>query len=102
MWVRAKSPKPRTTVPEDRSERISFPVDSDQLTDLDQVWGTDITSIPLQKDFFVRVAIIDIFTRHVLSWKPSNSIGTELFLEALEMALEGGRKPGVSYSIQGC
>jgi putative transposase len=48
------------------------------------------------------VGIVDLFSRHVLSWKLSNSIDTEFCLEALEMALEGGRKPEIFHSDQGC
>jgi len=48
------------------------------------------------------VAIVDLFSRNVLSWKLSNSLDTEFCLDALEMALEGGRKPQVFHSDQGC
>jgi transposase InsO family protein len=41
------------------------------------------------------VGIVDLFSRHVLSWKLSNSVDTEFCLDALEMALEGGRKPEI-------
>jgi transposase InsO family protein len=63
----------------------------DQLTAVDQIWATDITYIPLQKGFLYLVAIVDLFSRHVLSWKISNSLDTEFFLEALEMAVGGCR-----------
>ncbi len=66
------------------------------------MWATDITTIPLQKGFLYLVAIVDLFSRHVLSWKLSNSLDTEFCLEALEMALGGCRKPKVFHSNQGC
>jgi transposase InsO family protein len=69
---------------------------------VDQVWATDITYIPLEKGFLYLVAIVDLFSRNVLSWKLSNSLDTEFCLEALEMALEGGRKPEIFHSDQGC
>jgi putative transposase len=47
--------------------------------------GTDITTIPLQKGFRYLVAIVDLHSRHVLSWKLSNSLDTEFYPEALEM-----------------
>ena len=59
-------------------------------------------NIPLQKGFLYLVAIVDLFSRHVLSWKLSNSLDTEFCLEALEMALGSGRKPDVFHSDQGC
>jgi transposase InsO family protein len=60
---------------------------------VDQVRATDITYIPLQKGFLYLVAIVNLFSRNVLSWKLSNSLDTEFCLKAVEMVLEGGRKP---------
>ena len=54
-----------------------------------------------EKGFLYLVAIVDLFSRNVLSWKLSNSLGTEFCLQALEMALEGGRKPDIFHSGQG-
>jgi putative transposase len=65
-------------------------------------WATDITYIPLQKGFLYLVAIVDLFSRNVLSWKLSNSLDTEFCLDALEIALEGGRRPEIFHSDQGC
>ena len=48
------------------------------------------------------MAIVDLFSRHVLSWKLSNSLDTEFCLDALEMGLAGGRKPEIFHSDQGC
>ena len=45
---------------------------------------------------------MDLFSRHVLSWKLSNSLDTEFCLDALEMALSAGRKPEIFHSDQGC
>jgi putative transposase len=48
------------------------------------------------------VAIVDLHSRHVLSWKLTNSPDTEFCLEALEMALGSGPRPQVFHSDQGC
>ncbi|WP_255111348.1 IS3 family transposase, partial [Synechococcus sp. RedBA-s] len=102
MGLRAIYQKPRTTVPGDTAERFPCLVDLNQVTTIDQVWATDITYIPLQKGFLYLVAVVDLFSRHVLSWKLSNSLDTEFCLEALEMALASGRKPQIFHSDQGC
>jgi putative transposase len=47
------------------------------------------------------VAIVDLFSGHILSWKFSNSLDTEFCLDALEMDLEGGSKPEIFHSDQG-
>ena len=67
----------------------------------DSHWATDITTIPLQKGFFYLVAIVDLFSRNVLSWKLTGSLDTEFCLDALQMALAGGRKPEIFHSDQG-
>jgi putative transposase len=77
-------------------------VDLNQVTTIDQVWATDITYISLQKGFLYLVAVVDLFSRHVLSWKLSNSLDTEFCLDALDMALGNGRKPEIFHSDQGC
>ena len=102
MGLRAIYQKPRTTVPGKPSERYPCLVDLRLVTAVDQVWATDITYIPLQKGFLYLVAIVDLFSRNVLSWKLSNSLDTEFCLDALQMALEGGHKPEIFHSDQGC
>ena len=102
MGLRAIYQKPRTTVPGTPAERFPCLVDVRTVAAVDQVWTNDITYIPLQKGFLYLVAIVDLFSRNVLSWKLSNSLDTEFCLEALEMALGGGRKPEIFHSDQGC
>jgi putative transposase len=102
MGLRAIYQKPRTTVPGDPSERFPCLVDLSTVRAVDQVWATGITCIPLHKGFLYLVAIVDLFSRNVLSWKLSNSLDTEFCLEALEAALGGGRKPEIFHSDQGC
>ena len=77
-------------------------MDLKPVTALDQVWATDTTYIPLQKGFLYQVAVVDLFSRHMLSWKLFSSLDTEFCLEALELALEGGGKLQNFHSDQGC
>jgi putative transposase len=102
MGLRAIYQKPRTMVPGPPSECFPCLVDASTVTAVDQVWATDITTIPLQKGFLYLVAIVDLFSRNVLSWRLSNSLDTEFCLEALEMALGDGRRPEIFHSDQGC
>jgi putative transposase len=102
MGLRAIYQKPRTTTPGSPSERFQCLVDLKQITAVDQLWATDITYIPLQKGFLYLVAIMDLQSRNMLSWKLSNSLDTEFCLEALEMALSSGRRPEIFHSDQGC
>jgi putative transposase len=100
MGLRAIYQKPRTTVPGHPSVRFTCLVDLSIVTAVDQVWATDITYIPMRKGFLYLVAILDLFSRTILSWKLSNSLDTEFCLDALEVALEGRRKPESFHSDQ--
>jgi putative transposase len=67
MELRAIYQKPRTKAPGDPAVRFSCVVELNQITTLDQLWATDITYIPLQKGFLYLVAIMDLYSSHVLS-----------------------------------
>lgn len=65
-----------------------------------QVWGIDITYIPTKCGFLYLVAVLDLNTRYVVSWRLSNTMDVRFCLEALEEALEVG-KPEIFNSDQG-
>lgn len=65
-----------------------------------QVWSADITYIRLRSGFLYLVAIIDWFSRYVLSWRLSNSLEVYFCTEALDEALEKGC-PEIFNSDQG-
>lgn len=100
--LRAIDQKSCTTLPGKPSERFPCLVDLKQVRAADQIWATDITTIPLKKGFLYLMAIVDMFSSNVLSCKFSNSIDTKFYLDALEMALASGRKPKIFRSNQGC
>jgi putative transposase len=56
-----------------------------------QVWSTDITYIPMHGGFLYLVAVMDWFSRFVLSWELSNTMETGFCLAALEAAFRFGR-----------
>src|SRR5580704_10829232 len=65
-----------------------------------QVWSTDITYIPLRGGFLYLVAVMDWFSRYVLSWELSNTMETGFCLEALDTAFRFGQ-PEIWNSDQG-
>ena len=66
----------------------------------DQVWCADITYIPVTAGFLYLVAIMDWASRHVLSWRLSNTMDTGFCVEALEAALRTGT-PDIFNTDQG-
>jgi putative transposase len=65
-----------------------------------QVWSSDITYIPLRGGYLYLVAVMDWYSRMVLSWRLSNSLDTESCISALEDAFAWGR-PEIFNTDQG-
>ena len=65
-----------------------------------QVWSTDITYVPLTTGFLYLAAIIDWYSRYVISWRLSNTLDGSFCLDLLEEALSSGR-PEVFNTDQG-
>ena len=66
-----------------------------------QVWATDITYIPMARGFVYLVAVVDWFTRRVLSWRLSTGMEVDFCLEAVEEALAKYGRPGIFNTDQG-
>ena len=66
-----------------------------------QVWSTDITCIRLAQGFAYLVAVLDWYSRRVLSWRISNSMETAFCVDCLEEALRTHGKPEIFNSDQG-
>lgn len=66
-----------------------------------QVWATDITFIPMAHGFVYLVAVMDWYSRRVLSWRLSNTLDTSFCVEALEEAIENHGVPEIFNTDQG-
>jgi putative transposase len=100
MGLMALYPKPRLSLPGTPAQRFPYLLRDLSFTAVNQVWSTDITYIPLQKGHIYLVAVIDWFSRYVLSWELSNTLHTRFCLDALERALGLGT-PGIFNTDQG-
>lgn len=90
MGLEAISPKPRTTLRGEGHRIYPYLLRNLAITRPNQVWSTDITYIPVQHGFFYLVAVMDWFSRYVLSWRLSNTLDGGFCLEALNAALRRG------------
>ena len=68
--------------------------------EVNQVWATDITYIPMARGFLYLVAIMDWHSRYVLAWRLSNTLEVDFCVAALEEALSKGR-PQIFNTDQG-
>ena len=66
-----------------------------------QVWATDITYIPMAKGFVYLVAVVDWYSRRVLSWRLSITMTVDFCLEAVEEAMAKFGKPEIFNTDQG-
>lgn len=66
-----------------------------------QVWAADVTYIPLARGFVYLVAVIDWFSRRILSWRLSNSLTADFCVEALEEAIARYGWPEIFNTDQG-
>lgn len=101
MGIAAIYPKPRLSRPNDEHKVYPYLLRDVAVVRPDQVWSTDITYIPMAHGFLYLVAIIDWFSRYVLSWRLSNTLDTVFCIDALEEALSGSRMPEIFNTDQG-
>ncbi|TWU31309.1 IS3 family transposase [Novipirellula artificiosorum] len=102
MDLTAIYPKPRMTIP--NKEHVIYPylLRGIQIERPDQVWSTDITYLPMYRGFMYLVAVIDWYSRHVLSWRVSNSLENSFCIDALEEAFATTqRQPEIFNTDQG-
>ena len=100
MGLKAIYRRPRTSKPAPGHKIYPYLLNGMKIIRPNQVWAADITYIPMARGFLYLVAIIDWYSRYVLSWKLSNTLDADFCVEALEEALEKG-KPEIFNTDQG-
>lgn len=100
MGLAAIYPKPRLSVAMPGHRIYPYLLRDMKIRMPDQVWATDITYIRMRCGFVYLVAIMDWFSRYVLSWQISGTLEVAFCVAALEWALALGR-PQIFNSDQG-
>jgi putative transposase len=101
LGIKAIIVKPKTTIQKKDHDKFPYKLAGIEITRPNQVWATDITYVPTLKGFAYKVAIIDIFSRKILSYRISNSMDQSFCIEALQEALGKFPKPEIFNSDQG-
>jgi putative transposase len=95
--------KPRTSIPDNGHRKYPYLLRNLVINRPNQVWCSDITYVPMPRGHAYLCAVMDWHSRKVLGWALSNTMGTDLCLEALEMALKStGKVPEIFNTDQGC
>jgi putative transposase len=100
MGLETIYPKPRLSEPHPAHRVYPYLLRGVPIIRVNQVWSTDITYIRLHNGFIYLVAVMDWFSRYVLSWAVSITMDVGFCLEALEQALAVAR-PDIFNSDQG-
>jgi putative transposase len=100
MGLEGLFPGRRTTVATPGAKAYPYLLRDRTLTRIDEVWSSDITYVPMRHGFMYLTAVIDWFSRYVLSWRLSNTLDGGFCLEALDEALSRGR-PEIFNTDQG-
>jgi putative transposase len=100
MGLLALYPHPRTSRADHQHQKYPYLLRGLGLTHPNQVWSADITYLPMPTGFMYLVAVMDWFSRFVLSWQVSNTLDGLFCLKALRLALQQGR-PDIFNTDQG-
>ena len=95
------APGPNTRRPHPHHKVYPYLLRGVEVTRPNQVWSTDITYIRLAHGFVYLVAVIDGYSRRVLSWRISNTMDTAFCVGGLEEALQRHGTPEIFNTDQG-
>jgi putative transposase len=101
MGLAGMAPGPATSKPHPQHKVYPYLLRGVAVTRPNQVWSTDLTYIRLARGFAYLVAIIDWYSRRVLSWRISNSMDASFCVDCLEDALRHHGRPAMFNSDQG-
>lgn len=101
MGIEAIYRRPNTSRPAPGHKVYPYLLRKLKVTRANQVWATDITYVPMARGFVYLTAVIDWFTRKVLSWHLSTTLETGFCIEAVEEAMARYGKPDIFNTDQG-
>ena len=100
MGIQAVYPRQNTSKPSPENPIYPYLLKGMQIQRPNQVWSIDITYIPIRTDWLYLVAVMDWFSRYVLSWRVSDSMEIDFVLEACQEALKE-HQPEIM-NVSGC
>jgi len=101
MGIDALYRKPNTSRRHEKNPIYPYLLRDLPIVRSNQVWATDITYIPMRRGFAYLIAVLDWYSRRVLSWRLSNTLTTDFCLEAVEEAIERYGRPEIFNTDQG-
>lgn len=102
LGLAGMAPGPNTSRPSPQHVIYPYLLRGVAVTRPNQVWSTDITYIRLARGFVYLAAVIDWYSRKVLSWRLSNTLDSGFCVDCLEQALQTYGIPEIFNTDQGC
>lgn len=90
LGVEAIYPRKRLTYPDKEHQIYPYLLRDIEIDRPDIAWASDITYIRLKHGFVYLVAVMDIYSRYIVSWKICNTLEADFCCEALKEALSRG------------
>jgi putative transposase len=100
MGIEAIYAAPKTSIPAQNHKIYPYLLRGVEITRPNHVWSSDLTYIPMETGFMYLVAVMDWFSRFVLSWGVSNTQDADFCAHILKKALCNGR-PDIFNTDQG-
>jgi len=101
MGMEAIYPKPRTSQRHPEHKIYPYLLRGLDINWPNMVWTTDITYIPMNRGFMYLVAVMDWYSRKVLSWRLSNTMEADFCVEAVAEAIKHHGRPEIFNTDQG-
>jgi putative transposase len=101
MALRSILPGPHTSKRNKEHKTYPYLLRGLEVKRPNQVWGTDITYIPMKKGFMYLIAVIDLYSRYVVHWSVSNSMEAEWCSEFIQEAFDKHGAPDILNTDQG-
>jgi len=101
MGIEAIYRRPRTSIPARDSLIYPYLLGGLRIDRANQVWASDLTYLPMAHGFLYLVAILDVASRKVLSFRVSNTMTPDFCVEALEEAIARFGAPEIMNTDQG-
>jgi putative transposase len=102
MGIYGQAPGPMTSRLHPAHQKYPYLLRGLAIERPNQVWSTDITYVPLPNGSAYLVAVIDHYSRRVLSWELSNTLDGEFCARTLKRALAEHGVPEIFNTDQGC
>ena len=98
MGIRAVYPRPKISKAD---KKYPYILKDMEIRHINQAWSADITYIKLSVGRVYLIAILDIYSRKILSWEISNTMDTQFCINALDKAIKRYGRPEIFNTDQG-